>query len=181
MLTATFYNLLYKSDSAIMERVPYETIQEWERQVRLMEGPFVHGIPKVELHIHIEGTLTPELRWKLAKRNGLPIRSESKNIDYLSLSQLQQSYNLLEPNSVKGDNHISAFFEAYYGGMEVLLTEEDFYDVAKNYLVRASAMNVRYCELSFDLQAHTRRGVHIDTIMRGFKRADTEAEKDLNV
>lgn len=164
-----------------MERVPYETVQEWKRQVKLLDDPFIHGIPKIELHIHIEGTLTPELRWKLAQRNGVLLRSESKNIDYRSLDQLRESYNLLQPNSIKGDKHVSAFFEAYYGGLEVLQTEDDFYDLAMDYFVRASKMNVRYCEPSFDLQSHTRRGVHIDTIMGGFQRATNKAKQNLNV
>lgn len=164
-----------------MGPIPYETLQEWKREVRSIDDPFISGIPKIELHIHIEGTLTPELRWKLAQRNNVHLRSERLERDFHSLAQLRETYNLLQPRSVKGPGQISAFFEAYYGGMEVLLVEEDFYELAMNYFRRAAEMNVRYCEPSFDPQAHTRRGVGIDTIMRGFRRAQIEAGRSLNV
>jgi len=90
-------------------------------------------------------------------------------------------YNLLQPRSIKGANQISAFFDAYYGGMEVLRTEEDFYELAMGYFRKAGEMNVRYCEPFFDPQAHTRRGVGFEVFMKGFERAQIEAERDINV
>lgn len=90
-------------------------------------------------------------------------------------------YNLLQPHSIKGANQISAFFDAYYGGMEVLKTEEDFYELAMDYFTKAANMNVRYCEPFFDPQAHTRRGIEFKTFMKGFKRAYVDAEQYLNV
>lgn len=89
-------------------------------------------------------------------------------------------YQLLEPPSSKGKG-ISAFFEAYYGSMEVLLEEEDFFELAMGYFEKAGSMEVRYCEVFFDIQAHTRRGVSVKTVMDGFRRAQVKAEKELNV
>lgn len=76
---------------------------------------------------------------------------------------------------------ISAFFEAYYGGMEVLLHEQDFYELAMSYFEKAKEMNVRYCEVMFDIQAHTRRGISVSTVMNGLEQAKEKAEKDLDV
>ncbi|OBT92002.1 hypothetical protein VE01_09956 [Pseudogymnoascus verrucosus] len=164
-----------------MSPIPYNIIQEWERQVLSMDDPFIAGIPKIELHVHIEGTLTPELRWKLGQRNGISLGSKRLRKDFHSLEQLKQSYDLLRPRSVKGSGQVSAFFDAYYGGMEVLRVEEDFYDLAMDYFLKAAAMKVRYCEPSFDPQAHTRRGVKFETFMRGFRRAQIDADRKLNV
>lgn len=160
--------------------IPYETLQLWKQQVRNVDS-FVDGIPKVELHVHIEGTMSPELRWKLAQRNGLPLRSERLNKSFHSSEELKEAYNLLQPRSIKGANQISAFFEAYYGGMEALRTEEDFYDLAMGYFERAAAMNVRYCEPLFDPQGHTRRRIPFETFMGGFRKAQAKADIDLNV
>ncbi|KFY04250.1 hypothetical protein O988_00903 [Pseudogymnoascus sp. VKM F-3808] len=164
-----------------MGPIPYNTLQEWKQHVLSMSDPFIAGIPKIELHVHIEGTLTPELRWELGQRNGILIKSDRLQRTFYSLEQLKEMYNLLEPRSIKGANQVSAFFDAYYGGMEVLQTEEDFYDLAMHYFVKAASMQVRYCEPFFDPQAHTRRGVKFQTFMRGFRRAQTDSERDLNV
>lgn len=164
-----------------MGPIPYNTLQEWKQHVLSMSDPFIARIPKIELHVHIEGTLTPELRWELGQRNGILIKSDRLQRTFYSLEQLKEMYNLLEPRSIKGANQVSAFFDAYYGGMEVLQTEEDFYDLAMHYFVKAASMQVRYCEPFFDPQAHTRRGVKFQTFMRGFRRAQTDSERDLNV
>ncbi|KAG0650562.1 putative deaminase [Hyphodiscus hymeniophilus] len=164
-----------------MGPIRYEILQEWKQQVNNLDDRFIAGIPKVELHIHIEGTLTPELRFRLGQRNSIPLHSKRLNKTFTSLEELKEMYNLLQPRSIKGANQVSAFFDAYYGGMEVLRMEDDFYELAMDYFDKAAKMNVRYCEPFFDPQAHTRRGVHFGTFMEGFKRAQLDAERDLNV
>ncbi|KAM5343440.1 hypothetical protein ACJ41O_011977 [Fusarium nematophilum] len=148
----------------------------------------ISRIPKVELHIHIEGTLTPELRWKLAKRNNLEIRM-SKDSDVInSLGGLKEAYQSIISSSQlhryrehsPSDIPIT-FFEAYYAGLDVLRTRRDFYDLAMNYFHHAAAMNVRYCEPFFDPQAHTRRGIALHDMMAGFRDAQEEASRELNV
>jgi adenosine deaminase len=142
--------------------------------------PFISAIPKVELHVHIEGTLTPELRWKLAQRNGMTLKLERTGAIYTSCEQLKASYQLIQArpgHSFDDAEERFTFFEAYYGGFEVLRTEQDFYDLAMNYFEHAAAMNVRYCEPFFDPQGHTRRGVSWEIMMGGFKKAQIDAEK----
>jgi adenosine deaminase len=152
-----------------------------KEKVHSISDPFISDIPKIELHVHIEGTLTPELRWKLGQRNNIVPCSARLNRTFQSLEELKEMYNLLQPRSIKCANQISAFFDAYYGGMEVLRTTEDFYELAMDYFVTAAAMNVRYCEVFFDPQAHTRRGVEFEVFMRGLRKAQVEAETTLNV
>jgi adenosine deaminase len=145
---------------------------------------FVFDLPKVELHVHIEGTLIPELRWKLAKRNNQTLKLERTGTVYHSLEQLKESYTIIQArpgHRIDNTEESFTFFEAYYGGFEVLVTEQDFYDLAMNYFEHAASMNVRYCEPFFDPQGHTRRGVSFETMMEGFRRAQEEAEKRLNV
>ncbi|UZP35163.1 hypothetical protein NXS19_002979 [Fusarium pseudograminearum] len=148
------------------------------------DNKFILDIPKVELHVHIEGTLTPELRWELAKRNNQTLKLERTGTVYRSLEQLRESYTIIQPrpgHRIDNTEESFTFFEAYYGGFEVLVTEQDFYDLAMNYFERAAAVNVRYCEPFFDPQGHTRRGVAFHTIMDGFRRAQKEAEARLNL
>ncbi|KAK2804883.1 hypothetical protein FQN50_006388 [Emmonsiellopsis sp. PD_5] len=137
---------------------------------------FITALPKLELHVHIEGTLTPSLRWKLAHKNNIPL-------PYDSLASLTASYSVMYNHRKKlnGDNGNPTFLEAYYGGMEVLRTADDFYDLAIEYFRKANTMNVRYAEPFFDIQAHTRRGVPVEAVMAGLHRAKEDAARDLNV
>ncbi|KAK6062831.1 adenosine deaminase [Seiridium cupressi] len=126
-----------------MGPLPYETLQEWKQQVNSLHDPFIAGIPKIELHVHIEGTLTPELRFKLGQQNNIALQSKRLDRTFATLDQLREMYNLLQPRSVKGANQVSAFFDAYYGGMEVLRTQEDFYELAMDYFKKAAKMKVK--------------------------------------
>jgi adenosine deaminase len=160
--------------------IPYQRLQSWKQQILSTDDQFIKGLPKLELHVHIEGTLTPELRWKLAQRNEILIHSARLNKTFHSLEELKEAYYLLQPRSIKGAG-LSAFFEAYYGGMEVLKTKEDFHDLAMAYFYRAREMGVSYCEVMFDVQAHTRRGVEIGILMAGLGSAKKEAEEAFGV
>jgi len=126
---------------------------------------FIHDLPKCELHVHIEGTLEPDLKFRLAARNhiALPFRDEA---------EMRASYAF---------HDLPSFLALYYGGMEVLLKEPDFYDLGMAYLTKARAQNVLYAEIFFDPQAHTSRGVSFDTVIRGLRRAQMDAEQQLGV
>lgn len=125
---------------------------------------FVQGLPKAELHVHIEGTLEPDLKLKLAQRNHV-------DIGQTTIQEVKDSYNF---------NDLASFLAVYYPAMNVLQTEEDFYDLAMAYLHRASENNVRHVEIFFDPQAHTSRGVKFETFINGFYRATVDA-RALNV
>ncbi|KAJ9634987.1 hypothetical protein H2204_005942 [Knufia peltigerae] len=144
---------------------------------------FVLEIPKVELHMHIEGTLTAELRWKFAQRNGIKLRIAEHGPELNSLEEAKAAMDLLrpDPSRVNNDEERFQFFEAYYEGFECLKTREDYYDLAMHYLEHAAKMNVRYCELFFDPQGHTSRGTSWAVMMEGFREAQKTAETRLNV
>jgi adenine deaminase len=122
---------------------------------------FIAGLPKAELHIHIEGSLEPELMIALAARNGVALR-------YGDVVALKQAYRF---------GNLQDFLDLYYEGMRVLLHEQDFYDLAMAYLERAAAQNVRHAEIFFDPQGHTERGVPIKMVLDGLWRALKEAER----
>lgn len=126
---------------------------------------FIGGLPKAELHLHIEGTLEPELKFALAARNGL-------ELPYGSAEEMRAAYDF---------HDLTSFLTIYYEGMSVLLTESDFYDLAMAYFRKASSQNVVYAEIFFDPQAHTSRGVAFDQFMDGFQRAQQEAEASLGL
>jgi adenosine deaminase len=125
----------------------------------------IKRLPKCELHIHIEGSLEPELMFALARRNGVKLRFDS-------IEAVRQAYQF---------RNLQDFLDIYYQGMSVLLTEQDFYDLAFAYLQRARADNVRHVEMFFDPQGHTSRGVAFDTVIGGLHRAMTDAEKQFGV
>ncbi|MEV0237000.1 adenosine deaminase [Nonomuraea sp. NPDC050786] len=126
---------------------------------------FIAGLPKCELHLHIEGTLEPELKFELAGRNGL-------ELPYSSVEEMRAAYDF---------DDLPSFLKIYYEGMQVLRTEPDFYDLAMAYLRKAAEQNVRYAEIFFDPQAHTSRGVPFDVVIRGLRRALMDAEARLGV
>lgn len=126
---------------------------------------FVQDLPKVELHLHIEGTLEPELKFALAERNGI-------TLEHATVEEVRASYDFTD---------LASFLTIYYDGMNVLRTAEDFYDLAMAYLTKAASQNVRYVEMFFDPQAHTCRGVSFDTVIQGLRRAQLEAEKNLGI
>jgi adenosine deaminase len=128
-------------------------------------SPFIAGMPKAELHVHLEGTLEPELKFQLAARNhmGLP---------YRSAVEMRAAYNF-------GD--LPSFLAMYYEGMAVLQTEEDFYDLAMAYFRKARSQNVVYAEVFFDPQAHTARGIPFETVISGFGRAQQDAAAGLGL
>jgi adenosine deaminase len=122
---------------------------------------FIRQMPKSELHLHIEGTLEPEMRFRLAERNGLAL-------PFSDASELRASYTF---------DSLASFLVTYYDAMNVLQTAEDFCDLARGYLERARQDNVRYAEIFFDPQAHTSRGVPFDTVITGLRRAVVEARQ----
>ncbi|MGZ8785445.1 MAG: adenosine deaminase, partial [Acidimicrobiia bacterium] len=102
---------------------------------------FVQGMPKAELHLHLEGTLEPDLRFQLAERNGV-------EIPFASVEDVRASYVF---------HDLTSFLVGYYDGMKVLLREQDFYDLAMAYFRKAHSQNIVYAEPFFDPQAHTSR------------------------
>lgn len=122
-------------------------------------------MPKAELHIHIEGSLEPELIFALARRNGVAI-------PYASVEELRRAYAF---------TNLQSFLDIYYAGASVLLKEQDFYDMAWAYLERAAADNVVRTEMFFDPQTHTERGVAMKTVIDGLHRACVDAGQKLGV
>ncbi|RFU85159.1 adenosine deaminase [Streptomyces triticagri] len=119
------------------------------------------NLPKAELHLHIEGTLEPDLAFTLAARNGV-------RLPYADTEELRRAY-LFED--------LQSFLDLYYGLMAVLHTEQDFEDLADAYLARAAAQGVRHAEIFFDPQAHTARGIPIATVVEGLSRALERSEE----
>ncbi len=125
----------------------------------------IKRLPKCELHVHIEGSLEPELMFALARRNNV-------KLPYNSIEAVRRAYQF-------GD--LQDFLDVYYLGMSVLVTEQDFYDLAWAYLQRAKADNVRHVEMFFDPQGHTARGVAFATVIGGLSRAIADARRELGV
>src|SRR5882672_7683900 len=131
----------------------------------LMIDTLITRLPKCEMHIHIEGSLEPELMFALARRNGI-------SLPYPSVEALRQAYQF---------RNLQDFLDIYYQGMSVLITEQDFFDLAWAYFERARADNVRHVEMFFDPQGHTARGIAFETVVGGLHRAITDAGRSLGV
>lgn len=126
---------------------------------------FIRGIPKAELHLHIEGALEPELMFSLARRNGIALPWD--NVD-----DLRQAYDF---------HNLQSFLDIYYRGADVLQHVQDFYDLTFSYFKRAAQDNVRHVELFFDPQTHTRRDVPFETVITGIRGACVDAESRLGI
>lgn len=126
---------------------------------------YIRHIPKAELHLHIEGSLEPEQMFAMAKKNGVKLK-------YNSVDELRAAYNF---------NNLQEFLDIYYAGADVLLTEEDFYDLTMAYLKKAHEDNVVHTEIFFDPQTHTSRGVKFDAVVSGIWRALEDGRKQMNI
>ena len=122
-------------------------------------------MPKAELHMHIEGSLEPELMFALAARNGM-------TVPYPDVESLRRAYVF---------NNLQEFLDIYHAGTLVLRTEQDFYDMAWAYLQRAAAENVRHTEIFFDTQTHTGHGVNAEVVINGLHRACVDARAKLDL
>jgi adenine deaminase len=126
---------------------------------------FVEGLPKAELHLHIEGTIEPEMMFRLAARNGVAL-------PYDSVEALRSAYRF---------EKLQDFLDLYYQGMGVLRTEKDFYDITWAYLCKAHSQNILHCELFFDPQGHTNRGIAFETVVNGIWHALEEGRGRLGI
>ncbi len=126
---------------------------------------FIAGLPKVELHLHVEGTLEPEMMFALAARNRV-------EVPFASVEEVRAAYEFTD---------LQSFLDLLYQGAAVLQTEQDFRDLLYAYLERASADGVRHAEIFFDPQTHTERGIPFEVFMSGFDRARAEARDALGI
>ena len=126
---------------------------------------FIKKSPKTELHLHIEGSLEPELMFKLSKRNKI-------EIPFKSVEEIRLAYNF---------TNLESFLKIYYEGSKVLIEEEDFFDLTWEYILRCKQDNIVHTEIFFDPQSHIPRGVNFDKIINGIDKALKKAEKDFNI
>ena len=126
---------------------------------------FIRSLPKAELHIHIEGSLEPELMFEIGERNGV-------SLPFDSVDDVRRAYEFSD---------LQSFLDIYYEGARVLLREDDFYDLTWAYLKKAHSQNVRHTEIFFDPQTHTERGIKFETAISGIHRALADAEQQLGV
>ena len=123
---------------------------------------FIAGLPKAELHLHIEGTLEPELMFQLAERNGIVL-------PYKNVAALRAAYDF---------SRLQDFLDLYYQGMDVLRTEQDFFDLTWAYLQKISLQSVRHVEIFFDPQGHLERGIAFETALNGIHSARYKASRN---
>jgi adenosine deaminase len=125
----------------------------------------ISKIPKAELHLHIEGTLEPELFFELAQRNNI-------SIPYQTVDELRSAYQF---------DCLQDFLDIYYKGTQVLIKEEDFYDLTWAYLMQCKEQNIVHAEIMFDPQSHTDRGIAFETVINGISKACQQAEKEYGI
>jgi adenosine deaminase len=125
----------------------------------------IQGIPKAELHLHIEGSFEPELMFEIAKRNNI-------SLEYDSVASLRKAYKF---------NNLQEFLDIYYTGAKVLIHEQDFFELTWAYLQKVHSQNVIHVEVFFDPQTHTDRGVHFDVVINGIYKALEKAQIEFNM
>jgi len=126
---------------------------------------FIEGLPKAELHLHIEGTFEPALMFKIAKRNNI-------KIPYKSVKEVEEAYKF---------DCLQDFLDIYYQGAQVLIYEQDFYDLTYAYLEKCATQNVIHTEIMFDPQTHTERGIAFETVIKGISKACNDAKKEFGI
>jgi adenosine deaminase len=126
---------------------------------------FIQNLPKIELHVHIEGTLEPEMMFDLASRNKV-------QLPYKTAQEIHNAYQF---------TNLQSFLDIYYQGAQVLKTEQDFYDLMMAYLKKANEQNVQHAEIFFDPQTHTHRGIPFEVFMHGFVRAKEDAQQQWGI
>ena len=126
---------------------------------------FINKSPKTELHLHIEGSLEPELMFKLSKRNKI-------EIPFKSVEEIRSAYNF---------TNLDSFLKIYYQGSNVLINEEDFFDLTWEYILRCKQDNIVHTEIFFDPQSHLPRGVSFDTVIKGIHKALQKAKDEFNI
>ena len=126
---------------------------------------FINNMPKAELHLHIEGTLEPELLFEIARRNKI-------EIPFANVEALRKAYNF---------DNLQDFLDIYYQGANVLQTEQDFYDLTYAYLKQCDLQNVRHTEIMFDPQTHTERGISFETVINGISKACEDAKENFGI
>jgi adenosine deaminase len=126
---------------------------------------FIRALPKIELHLHIEGSLEPELMFELARRNAI-------DIPFKSADEVRAAYRF---------SNLQSFLDIYYQGARVLVEEQDFFDLCRAYLSRCQQDNVLHTEIFFDPQTHTDRGIAFDTVVNGLHRALEQGRKDFGI
>ena len=125
----------------------------------------IRALPKAELHVHIEGTFEPELMFSIAQRNQI-------DIPYKSVEEVKQAYNF---------HNLQSFLDIYYAGANVLIHEQDFYDLAWAYFEKCAEDNVVHTEMFFDPQTHTDRGIAFEVVLNGLQRACADAKAKLGI
>jgi adenine deaminase len=126
---------------------------------------FIKKSPKTELHLHIEGSLEPELMFKLSKRNKI-------EIPFKTIEEIRSAYNF---------TNLDSFLKIYYEGSNVLITEEDFFDLTWEYILRCKQDNIVHTEIFFDPQSHLPRGISFETVINGIDKALKKAERDFGI
>ena len=125
----------------------------------------IKKLPKAELHLHIEGSLEPELMFKLAKRNKI-------EIPFKNVGEVKSAYNF---------NNLQSFLDIYYNGTNVLINKQDFFDLTWSYMLRCKENNIVHAEIFFDPQTHTSRGIEFDLIVSGIHEALLKGKKELGI